>query len=49
MKIKLAIITLLLVFAARALPAQQSDANLERARRILDQVRIIDGHNDLPS
>jgi membrane dipeptidase len=49
MKIKPAIITLLLVCAARALPAQQSDANLERARRILDQVRIIDGHNDLPS
>ncbi|HEY0671431.1 MAG TPA: dipeptidase [Longimicrobiales bacterium] len=29
--------------------AQQSDALLERARRVLDQVRIIDGHNDLPS
>jgi membrane dipeptidase len=49
MKIKPAIITLLLALAARALPAQQNDANLERARRILDQVRIIDGHNDLPS
>ena len=29
--------------------AQQNDALLERARRILDQVPIIDGHNDLPS
>ncbi len=28
--------------------AQQSDL-LERARRILDQVPVIDGHNDLPS
>ena len=49
MKIIPAILTLLLALAARALPAQQSDANLDRARRILDQVRIIDGHNDLPS
>ena len=37
------------MLGARVLPAQQADANLERARRILDQVRIIDGHNDLPS
>jgi membrane dipeptidase len=35
---------------AELLQAQQPDAALlERARRILDQVRIIDGHNDLPS
>ncbi len=50
MKIQSAIPTLLLVLLVTAdVLAQQSDANLERARRILDQVRIIDGHNDLPS
>jgi membrane dipeptidase len=35
--------------AASDVAAQQPDANLERARRILDQVPIFDGHNDLPS
>jgi membrane dipeptidase len=49
MRIKPAFLTLALLLAARDVSAQQSDANLERARRILDQVRIIDGHNDLPS
>jgi membrane dipeptidase len=42
--------TVLLALAAtHDVSAQQTNANLERARRILDQVRIIDGHNDLPS
>lgn len=50
MRIQPAIITILLALAAsNNAAAQQADANLERARRILDQVRIIDGHNDLPS
>lgn len=41
-----------IVAMSRPLAAQQAapDAELlERARRILDQVRIVDGHNDLPS
>ena len=42
----------LVLFAAVAAPAhaQQADSQLiARARRILEQVPIVDGHNDLPS
>lgn len=50
MRIQIAIRVAVLVFVATsAAAAQQTDGNLERARRILDQVPIIDGHNDLPS
>jgi membrane dipeptidase len=51
MTIRLLITALVITLAhAELLQAQQPDAALlERARRILDQVRIIDGHNDLPS
>jgi membrane dipeptidase len=50
MRIQPVVMTVLLALAvAHDVSAQQADANLERARRILDQVRIIDGHNDLPS
>jgi membrane dipeptidase len=50
MKIQSAFIALtVLLFNAATAQSQQTDANLERARRILDQVPIIDGHNDLPS
>ena len=42
--------TLLLATSALPTAAQQPDSQLvARARRILDQVPIIDGHNDLPS
>ncbi len=36
------------VFLAIPLEAQQPDPYLERARRILAEVPLIDGHNDLP-
>jgi membrane dipeptidase len=50
MRIQTVILTVVAVLAATsATSAQQTDANLERARRILDQVPIVDGHNDLPS
>lgn len=38
----------LLVIGAPALASQQNDEHLERARRILAQTPLIDGHNDLP-
>ncbi len=37
-----------LVVGAPALASQQNDEHLERARRILAQTPLIDGHNDLP-
>ena len=37
-----------LAIGAPALASQQSDEHLERARRILAQTPLIDGHNDLP-
>ncbi len=37
-----------LVVGAPALASQQNDQHLERARRILAQTPLIDGHNDLP-
>ena len=37
-----------LVIGAPALASQQNDEHLERARRILAQTPLIDGHNDLP-
>ncbi|HEX6558820.1 MAG TPA: membrane dipeptidase, partial [Longimicrobiales bacterium] len=43
---------LVLFLGARPGAAQQTAPDprlLERARRVLDQVHIIDGHNDLPS
>ena len=50
MKIHSAFVALVvLLYNAAPAQSQQADANLERARRILDQVPIIDGHNDLPS
>jgi membrane dipeptidase len=51
MKIQHAFIalTVLLINASAAQSQQPADLNLERARRILDQMPIIDGHNDLPS
>lgn len=50
MKLQSAFIALtVLVITAHGASAQQSDPLLERARRILDEVPIIDGHNDLPS
>src|SRR5215204_3635327 len=50
MKIQTLVLPILLTLVGTVqLDAQQPDANLERARRILDQVRIVDGHNDLPS
>jgi membrane dipeptidase len=49
MKIPMLCLVLLGALAqVRGAAAQQTDA-LERARRILDQVPVIDGHNDLPS
>ena len=49
-KQSLCAIVLLLVCAPAAFAQQPVDPRLvERAKRILDQVRIIDGHNDLPS
>ena len=39
---------LALVAAATPVAAQQPDAALERARRILASVPLVDGHNDLP-
>lgn len=48
--VRAAILGLLLLPAAPAKAQQAPDPQLvERARRILDQVRVIDGHNDLPS
>jgi membrane dipeptidase len=38
-----------LLMSASAAQAQQADPLIEKARRILDQVPIVDGHNDLPS
>ena len=37
----------LVTMATRA-PAQQADAELERARKLLRSTPLIDGHNDLP-
>lgn len=37
-----------LLVCAPALASQQNDEHLERARRILAQTPLIDGHNDLP-
>lgn len=37
-----------LVIGAPELASQQNDEHLERARRILAQTPLIDGHNDLP-
>ncbi|HSE28829.1 MAG TPA: dipeptidase [Gemmatimonadales bacterium] len=39
---------LVLLVAATPAAAQQPDAALERARRILASVPLVDGHNDLP-
>jgi membrane dipeptidase len=52
MKLAIAFSATLVLFAAlpAGIYAQQTDSPLvARARRILDQVPIIDGHNDLPS
>lgn len=50
MRLQSAFIALtVLLISAPAISAQQPDPLLERARRILDEVPIIDGHNDLPS
>ena len=37
-----------LVVGVPALASQENDEHLERARRILAQTPLIDGHNDLP-
>jgi membrane dipeptidase len=39
---------LLALLAAAPLDAQNTDQHLERARRVLRQTPLIDGHNDLP-
>lgn len=50
MKLQTLLYTIVLLVAASVPAAAQQDAALvERARRILDQVPVIDGHNDLPS
>ncbi len=49
MKIQPLIYTIALIVTTSVPAAAQQDAQLERARRILDQVPVIDGHNDLPS
>ena len=41
-------LTILLALAPAALPAQTDDALLTRAKRLLEQTILIDGHNDLP-
>lgn len=42
------LLPVLLVAATPALAAQSSDEHLDRARRILAETPLIDGHNDLP-
>jgi membrane dipeptidase len=45
---RLTIILFLALLSAAPLNAQTSDPHLERARRVLRQTPLIDGHNDLP-
>lgn len=45
---KRSFLLLLLVAFGTRLAAQQSGSHLERARRILSETPLIDGHNDLP-
>jgi membrane dipeptidase len=45
---RLTILLLLGLFALEPLSAQASDPHLARARRVLRQTPLIDGHNDLP-